>query len=346
MGLSWWPVAIIGLLGLAVVVAAALLLPIQRQRRHLVLLANTARLTRLPEYARLARARAAAVILTLVLLVLLFGAAVLASARPAGSAWGGAQSEAPEDIMLCVAAPLTDRVTGEFLGYFAAQATGYGSQRIGLTSPNRRVVPLTRDHQYAAGRFGELAAIGLPAVGQDSGDTDPARQLAVRDAVATFAPQVTYADYAPSIDDQLALCLTGFPAFDEPSAHRRALIYLGPGTIGAPGETRPALFTDQRVMDLAQHAGVQVDALAIGGRAEPLGSIVDATGGQYLSVPPDADTATMTAHLDAIRAAPPVAALRGGVDGTGAGRDHPAGPLLAAILAATLLAVALVGVRR
>ncbi|MGV0836607.1 hypothetical protein [Mycolicibacterium thermoresistibile] len=288
MGLNWWPVAIIGLLALAVVVALALLLPMQRQRRELVPLANTARLTRLPEYARLARARAAAVILTIALLVLLFGAAVLASARPAGSSWGGTQSEAPEDIMLCVAAPLTDRVTGEFLGYFAAQTPGYGNQRIGLTSPNRRVVPLTRDYAYAAGRFGELAAAGQA----NGGD-------------ATFAPDITYSDYAPTIDDQIALCLTGFPAFDEPSSHRRSLIYLGPSSIGAADETRPALFTDQRVAELARDAGVQVNALAIGGREEPLGSIVDATGGQYISVPPDADTDTVTAHLDAVRAAPP-----------------------------------------
>lgn len=331
MGLSWWPVAIIGMLGLAVVVALALLLPMERQRRQLVLLANTARLTRLPEYARLARARAAAMVLTIALLVALFGTAVLAGARPAGSAWGGGQPDAPHDIMLCVAAPLTQPVTGEFLGYFAAQTAEHSSGRIGLTSPNRRVIPLTRDHQYAAGKLGDLAAVD---------------QNSAADAVATFAPNVTYSDYAPNIDDQLALCLTGFPGFDEPTSQRRSLIYLGPAIIGSPDEDRPALFTDERVTELADDTGVQINALAIGGREEPLGGIVEDTGGQYFSVPPDADTATVTAHLDAIRAAPPQAAVPTGADGLAAGRDHPTAPLVAAVLGTVLLALALVGVRR
>ena len=44
------------------------------------------------------------------------------------------------------------------LRYFADQVNAFGTQRIGLTSPNRRVVPLTRDYQYAAAQFGRYAA--------------------------------------------------------------------------------------------------------------------------------------------------------------------------------------------
>ena len=329
MVLSWWPVAVIGLLGLAAVVAAAWLLPLERQHPQPVLLANTRRLTRLPEYIRVARVRSLAVIIALALLVLVFGAAVLAAARPAQPTGAGSGSDGPDDLMLCVAAPLTQRVTGAFFGFFAEHPTGDGGQRIGLTSPNRRVIPLTRDHQFAAARFGELATTGDPA-----GDAS---------AAAGFAPAVTYTDYAATVDDQLALCLTGFPSADESGPRRRSLIYLGPPTLGDPADDRPALFTDQQVTELAADAGVQVNAIAIGGREDPLGGVVDATGGQYLSVPPDADAATVAAHLDAILAAPPAVPHRGAGAGTG---DHPVTPLIAAVLGAMLLALALVGVRR
>ena len=61
--------------------------------------------------------------------------------------------------MLCVGEPIADPVTGDFLTYFAGQARTYGTQRIGLTSANRRVVPMTRDYQYVAGKFGDLAEL-------------------------------------------------------------------------------------------------------------------------------------------------------------------------------------------
>ncbi|MGV0802695.1 hypothetical protein ABQF26_37320, partial [Mycolicibacterium elephantis] len=107
----------------------------------------------------------------------------------------------------------------------------YGTQRIGLTSPNRRVIPLTRDYSYAAEKLTDIAEVGrAPA------DSEPSPTQ--RTAAASFSPAVSYLDYTPSVADLLALCITGFPSFDAPSAHRPSLIYLGPGELRAPGETR------------------------------------------------------------------------------------------------------------
>ena len=91
---------------------------------------------------------------------------------------------------------------GAFLTYFAGQARTYGTQRIGLTSPNRRVVPMTRDYQYVAGRFGDLAELSQEQREDTATNT------------ASFSPAVSYVDYAPSVEDILALCMTGFPSFD------------------------------------------------------------------------------------------------------------------------------------
>ena len=158
--------------------------------------------------------------------------------------------------MLCVGEPVTERATGEFLTYFARQATTYGTQRIGLTSPNRRVVPLTRDYQYAAGKFGDFAqAAKMP-------------EDVAEDMAASFSPPVRYVDYAPSVEDILALCMTGFPSFEHKSTHRRSLIYLGPSTIRGPGETRPSLFSDQRATDMAAAAGIQINVVSPSGQEQ------------------------------------------------------------------------------
>ena len=70
---------------------------------------------------------------------------------------------------------------------------------------------------------------------------------------------MSYVDYAGGVEDVLAMCLTGFPSFDQTSAQRRSLIYVGPGSRRAPGETRPVLFTADAVRDLAKAADVQVN---------------------------------------------------------------------------------------
>jgi hypothetical protein len=340
VALSWWPVAVAGLACLAAAVALAMLTPMTRERRRLRPLANTSRLTGLPEYARLARTRTLSMIATIVLLVLLFGAAVLASARPSGLWWSMGASEAPEDIMLCVAEPVTEPATGAFLSYFGRQARTYGTQRIGLTSPNRRVVPLTRDYQYAAQRFGDSAQLARM---EALDDLPPAQQAALRNKIASFTAPVTYVDYAPSVADVLALCMTGFPSFDATSTHRRSLIYLGPGEIRRPGETRPSLFSEQQVIDMAGKAGIQINALASSGPGA-LRSIVDSTGGRYFSV--DAGSTDLAADLDTIRTHPPDPTEPPTATVTGWLGDSPVIPLAAAVVASTLLCLSLVVLRR
>ena len=334
MALSWWPVAVLGFGCLAAAVALAVAVPIEREKRRLRRLANTARLTRLPEYARVARMQSVSVVITAVLLALLFSAAVLASARPTGWWWSSQSSDIDEDIMLCVGQPVTDPVTGEFLGYFAEQARGYGTQRIGLTTPNRRVVPLTRDYQFAVEKLGDAAAVAqMP---QDA-ELSATELSAKRNAIASFTAPVSYVDYAPSVADILALCMTGFPSSEPPGDRRRSLIYLGPGETRRPDETRPSLFTTEQVTTMALENGIQVNALASSpGGVRP---VVDATGGRYAAL--GADSA---AELDAIRAHPPDGARSATVAGWRS--DSPTVPLTIAIVLSTLLCLSLVVLRR
>jgi hypothetical protein len=333
MDMRWWPVVVAGLVCLAAAIALAAQLPMEQVRRQLRPLANTARLTRLPEYARLARTRALSMIVTLVLLVLLFGAAVLATARPTGWWWAASTSGAPEDIMLCVGEPVTEQATSEFLTYFAQQSRTYGTERIGLTSPNRRVVPMTRDYQYAAGKFGRYANVA-----HRQSDVETA-------AVASFSPSVSYVDYAPSVEDIPALCMTGFPSFQERSNHRRSLIYLGPSMIRAPDEARPSLFSEQRVTEMADNAGIQINAITTSAQdTANLRAITESTGGQYFQF--DSGGANLAAQLDSIRRNPPEAALPAGTTVTAWFGDSPTIPLVVAVVASTLLCLSLMVLRR
>lgn len=334
MALTWWPIALLGLACLAGAVGFALLVPTRQAQRQLRPLANTARLTGLPEYARVARARTVSMLVTIGLLVLLFGAAVLASARPSGLWWSLQASEVPEDIMLCVGEPVENPGTGAFLSYFAQHTGTFGTQRIGLTSTNRRVIPLTRDHQFAVERLAEAAGL---ATMPDDAALSPAQLAAKRDSVASFAAPVTYVDYATSAADSLALCVAGFPADEAPGERRRSIIYLGPGELRAPDESRPSLFTEQQVAEMAQERGIQVNALV--SSPGPLRTVVSATSGRYAPVSSD-----LVAQLDGIRAHPPDAdraATLAGFRG-----DTPTVPLAIAVALSALLSLSLAVLRR
>lgn len=324
MDLKWWPVAAVGSTCLVAVVALPALLPMTAARRRLRPLANVARLTRLPEYAKVARLRSLSTVVTLVVLTVMFGAATWAAARPTGPD-KDFDAAHPEDIMLCVGQPVTDAATVELLEYFARKAsTSYQTQRIGLTSVNRRVVPLTLDHQYAAARFGEYAH---PAQGVQ---------------LASFAPPVPYTDYAVSVEDILALCISGFPNFKERGTHRRSVIYLGPADVR--GEPRAALFTADRVRDLAERAGVQLNVVdTIPSPASgALIRLTEQTGGRYFAP----GRGSVSIALNEIRANTPPARRADGTVVTADYADAPVMPLAIALVSSAVLSVALIGLRR
>ena len=319
MALMWWAVPLIGLAALAIVVAAVWVVPLSRRGRPPgEPLAHTDRLIRLPEYRSALRRQTRATATVVALATLLFAAMLVAGARPTAPV---KNSSGPRvDIMVCVGQPVTDPATGQFLDYFARHAGGSGTERIGLTSADRRLVPMTRDHQFAAARFGAYA--------QASRVPNPPR-------VESFTSTVEYADYAPTVADILALCLTGFPGFEEPGDRQRTLIYFGPGALRAPGDDRPTVFTDAGVDEMARRAGVHIDAIATAGRpTEALAATARSSGGTFTRF--DADT--LDGQLDVLRA--------GADRGDDQRRDTPTAALVGGLALAGLLAVALLAVRR
>ncbi len=318
MGLTWWAVPVLGAVALLLVVAAVLLLPTPRAAQRREPFAHTLRLTRLPEYRAVVRRQTRATAIAVALLIMLFATTILVTARPTAPVDTGTGSR--DDIMLCVAQPATDPATGQFLGYFARQALTYGTQRIGLTSTDRRLVPLTRDYQFAAGRFGEYAQAGRV------GDSP---------RLESFARTVEYSDYAPTVADVLSLCMTGFPDFQEPGDTRRSVIYLGPGSLRAPGDDRPSLFTDDQVIEMARRGSIQINAVATAGRqTDALATISRSSGGTFDRF----DAAGLDTALDAIRAGAPSEADQR--------RDSPTVVLIAGLALAGLLGVSLMAVRR
>ena len=332
MDLMWWPVAAAGLVALAATVALALVLPQSRARRGLRPLAHVDRLTRLPEFARVRRRELLSAATTLALLIILLGTAVLTAARPSGP---NRDFEAlhPQDIMLCVADPVTEGTTAQFLDYYARQVSTFDTQRIGLTSTTLRVLPLTRDHAAAATRLGDYAALSRPG---------------------EFSRPVDYTDYATNLRDTLALCLTGFGTPPSLSEHRRSLIYLGPSTFGAGDEL--ALFSDQQIADMADQAGVQINAVAkvdvtdAGRRGDDLlAGLAARTGGRFVryhAAGPGGSDPTLTGGLDLIADNPAPLVLPGGARIAGQRPDDPTALLIAALVAATLLSLALAVSRR
>jgi hypothetical protein len=191
---------------------------------------------------------------------------------------------------------------------------------------------MTRDYQYVAGRLGDLARLS-----QDRADT-PA-------GTATFSPAVSYVDYASSVEDVLALCMTGFPSFESKSSQRRSLIYLGSGQTRGPDESRPSLLTSEQVSSMANDAGIQINVLSPSSRAAGvLPSIAKSSGGQYFSLENREDQ--LSTDLDAIRNSPPSAALGPDETVTSWFGDAPAVPLAIAAFTSLLLCLSLMVLRR
>ncbi len=137
----------------------------------------------------------------------------------------------------------------------------------------------------------------------------------------------------------LALCLTGFPGFESAGDTRRSLIYLGPGALRSPDDSRPSLFTDAQVTEIAQRAGVQINAIATPGReTEALDR--DHRRDRRAVLPLRHRGPRRRPRRDPRRPA-------AREDGLGADRgDSPVLVLVAALALASLLGVSLMAVRR
>lgn len=311
MELRWWWVVIAACVALAAGIVVAMLGSVGRQGAVRPL-ANVSRLTSLPAYVRAARRRAVATVATVALLGIALTASVVTAARPTGlpTAALDTATAQPEDVMVCAGATPDDPAVAAAMRWFAGLIPSFDTQRIGLTSLNRRVVPMTRDHQFAIGRFAEYSSF----------------------AATGFAPAVAYANYAPHVDDVLALCITGFPGFEAVGAQRRSLVYLGPGTL--PGDDRPAVFDAERLRDLVRAAGVQVNVVTSDPPNPGLADLAAATGGRSYRL-----ASGVAGALQDIREHPPAPTDRSGPQVRASTPDTPDAPLGIALVALAGLAL-------
>lgn len=361
MELRWWPLILAGIGALLVCVAAAALVPMAKVQRTLRPLANVERLTGLPEYARVYRIYFLSMVITGVLLLVTFTAALVVSARPVGSSLTTKEFEAehPLDIMLCIGEPLTDPSTADFLNHYAEQAKSYDTERIGLTSPTLRVVPMTRDHTFASEQFDYFAQMARIQQDLDTNrEVSEVERSELQLGIDKFNQSIEYVDYTRSLEDILALCLTGFPSFEGKGKQRRSLVYLGYSQFRSSAEERQSLFTEQSIKNMATAAGVQINAISRSDVAatspegnERLQSIVDTTGGTFSLYNPagtaGADSAaTLTRILDRVGEQPPEVVLPSGKTVTSQSWDSPQRALTVAVVMAALLSLSLAVLRR
>ncbi|OBK15690.1 hypothetical protein [Mycobacterium asiaticum] len=362
MELKWWPVLYVGVLFLAITVIAAVLLPTARLRRTLRPLAHVDRLTRLPEYRRVHRFYLFSVIVTGVFLLATFLTALTAGARPTGLASSKQAFDAahPLDIMLCAGAQVTDFATADFLRHYADYVQHLQPQdtrRIGLTSTTLRVIPVTRDHRYLADRLDSLSR--LASIQRDLNSrkilSDNERSDLTK-GIEAFSRPVDYVDYAPSVQDTLALCMTGFPSYPAERTHRRQLIYFGFSAFRDPADQRRSLFTDDTLTRLAVQQGVQVNVIARADSAtsstedtDALQNTAQESGGRFFQYDPagvDHAADTLSGYLDQIENNGPTAHLPGGKTISVHSADSPEAVLVGSLLAAALLSLSLAVLRR
>ncbi|MGE2717811.1 hypothetical protein ACQI4L_27445 [Mycolicibacterium litorale] len=361
MELRWWPFAVVAALLLVAGGAAAWLMPVQRMQRQLRPLAHVDRLTRLPEFARVHRVYLVSMAVTASLLLVALIASVTAAARPQHLAADNVGYEAahPLDVMLCIGQPVTDPTTADMLRFYAERAGSFTSQQIGVTSTDLRAMPMTRDRTYAEQRlryFADLAQIQQEI--DTGGDVSVDARLELARGIEAFARPVEYVDYAPTLEDVLALCITGFPKSDVPSDHRRQLVYLGYSQLRSVDDKRPSLYDKNQVKAMAQRGGIQLNAISradVAQNSQPgndaLRDLTDSTGGLFTLYNP-AGTATtdggtgrvLETDLDDIAANTPPAAVVG--ESTTRHLDFPQTALSVALVSVLLLSVSLLGLRR
>ena len=361
MELKWWPVILVGLAALVAAAAVAWSLPFSAEGRKLRPLAHVDRLTRLPEYIKVYRAYVLSVMATLLLLTIVFGATLVAGARPTGlpASMQAFDAAHPQDTMLCMGEDVTDPTAAEYLTYFAQQAQSFDRERIGLTSATLRVIPLTRDHTFAADRLQGLARLARIQQDLDAGEpVSDADRAELQARAAEFSRPIEYVDYAPSVEDVLALCISGFG--ESGGTHRRQLIYLGDSSLRDPGDQRPALYSDDAVRQLAIDEDVQINVIARTDAAastpegnDALRAVAEATGGTFqLYNPSEAAAAEpgidplLLAHLHQIRDNPPTAELADGRVISSDSWDTPQPALIVAVATVVLLSLSLVVLRR
>lgn len=363
MDLRWWAILAAGVLCLAVGVATAWLLPVERVQRRLRPLAHVDRLTQLPEFARVHRRYVLSMLTTAVMLAIVFLGAIVAAARPVTPvvADDGYDAAHPRDIMLCVGQPVTDPTTADLLNFYADQANSFTGEAIGVTSANLRVVPMTRDHAYAEERLRYFANMARIQQELDTRKDVPLEQrYELAAGIDAFARAVTYVDYAPSIEDALALCMAGFPNFENTSEHRRQLVYLGYSQWRSADEQRPPLYDEGQLQAMAQRGGIQLNVVSRADVAETspeandmLRRLTGSTGGTFAlynpagtAGSPDGDANVLTEKLGAINDAPPPASSLGGMTSAPRDVDAPAGALAVAVIGAVLLSLSLAVLRR
>lgn len=354
MELRWWFVVIGGSVLLLAIVLAASFWPTRQRPRSLRPLAWVQRLTVLPEYVRAYRRYrimlAAIAIATVVFLL----ATIIATARPVSSAATAAQINRthPEDINLCIAYDPAAHDVSEMLNYFRDQAKAFDTQRLALTSATLRVIPMTADSSYLQDRLGYFSGLNALARKEKPGSEDT---KALQRGRLEFSRGVAYTDYARTVNDALALCMTGFPGFTKPSDHRRSVIFLGP--TAEQRQARP-IYTDDRLAELARTAQIQLNVLTPTAAEEggAVKRLAEGTGGRFITYLQGAKTAsaaelagidkTFRGHLDEIRANPPAITQSDGTIYVQKVQDRPNVILVIALALAVVFATALAGVRR
>ena len=284
-----WPWMLLVWLLLVVAAAAVISLIIKLRRpappRTGRPLAHTDRLTALPAYRRALRGYRAALVGAALLLVMLFSAAAVLSARPSTLAVRYPEA-ANRDIVLCL------DVSGSMVEYDAALvrvfsdlATEFDGERISLVVFNASAVtyfPLTSDYTYITE---QLALIGEQFNSDDGAFFD-----------GTF-----FGDGSSLIGDGLAACTLRFDSTDRERS-RSIILATDNVLVGRP------IFTLPEAGMLAESKGIRVyglnpsDAGAddyLEAFADEYRSVMDGTGGGYFAV---ADPAAVPSIIDRIEA--------------------------------------------